>query len=232
MPLRKEFLSNRYLRITYRTELNDPYDYHPFRSDIEEHKERYNALTNGSYVPSDRHLIDNHLNGIGVISFTEAIDNITMWSHYADEHRGIAIGFNPKHSFFNDLQRVRYTRQRPSLRKEFPNIMGTELFFKSDEWAYEKEWRLALSFTKADVLVDKITKEESTQIPIPSIGNNLAMVEVPADAIQSITFGALVKEKEISIFLDALAKDGQLSHISLERISLHIDRYEVNRIPI
>lgn len=37
--------------------------------------------------------IDENKNKVGVISFTEAKDNLLMWAHYANEHKGAVIGF-------------------------------------------------------------------------------------------------------------------------------------------
>ncbi|EPJ44297.1 MAG: hypothetical protein OFPII_35920 [Osedax symbiont Rs1] len=37
----------------------------------------------------------------GILSMTERIDNLLMWSHYADSHTGFVIGFDPSHDFFD-----------------------------------------------------------------------------------------------------------------------------------
>jgi hypothetical protein len=245
-PFRPEFLSNRLLRITPREDLNDPYDFYPFQSDIESMEFAHKAFGNGAPIPETQEIIDNHLRNIGVISFTEAIDNILMWSHYADAHRGMAIGFNPKHLFFNDIQRMRYTTQRTNLREEFQNIKGTELFFKSDQWIYEKEWRLTKFFSEAshaygltqkniqDIksknyfqiafrfsmsreFSDKFNEDESV----------FAMLEVPADAIQSFIFGERVTKEQIEEFISALKKEEDLSHVVCKKIVLNPDKYEL-----
>lgn len=61
----------------------------------------------------------------GLLCLTEKPDNELMWSHYADSHKGFAIGFKSDHPFFsqrkserdqtNCLQKVIYTNQRPNL---------------------------------------------------------------------------------------------------------------------
>jgi len=43
---------------------------------------------------------------LAVLSLTELHDNILMWSHYADGHRGICLDFTVRTS--EDLHRVRY----------------------------------------------------------------------------------------------------------------------------
>ena len=38
---------------------------------------------------------------ISILSLTEDKNNLLMWSHYANEHRGFVIGFNSAHEFIN-----------------------------------------------------------------------------------------------------------------------------------
>jgi hypothetical protein len=248
MPFRPEFLSNRLLRITPREDLNDPYDFYPFQSDIESIEFAHKAFGNGAPSPETQEIIDNHLRNTGVISFTEAIDNILMWSHYADAHRGMAIGFNPKHpSFFNDIQRIRYTTQRTNLREEFSNIRRVELFFKSDQWMYEKEWRLAKDFSQSSHAFGLTQKniqnikninylqtafKDTMYRDFPDKFNEdenvFAMLEVPADAIQSFTFGARVTKEQIEDFIVLLKKEKDLSHVVCYKTVLNTDKYELD----
>lgn len=228
MPLRKEFLENRLLRLTPRINLNDPYDSHPFTSDIEERKHLYPP-----YIPEasvEGHVTETHLNGIGVISFTEAIDNILMWSHYADSHKGMAIGFDPNHPFFKNLYRVRYTTQRVNLRREYPKTVGVELFFKSDQWMYEKEWRIIESTFNADGIFNTDTNDfiQGGPTPIPTVPPHLAMMRVPHEAIRSIAFGARTPPFEIDTFTSKIRTDPSLSHINQFRCKLNPDKYELN----
>lgn len=234
MPRRLEFLSNRYLRITPRAELNDPYDFRPFESDLQKRRDFYDKHPLGPIKFSHQDIVvDYHLYDIGVVSFTEAIDNLLMWSHYANSHRGMAVGFDPKHEFFESLDRVRYTTQRPDLHNEFPNINAPELFFKSDQWSYEKEWRPAMKFSQADCMVhakDGPILEGVFANPRNAANPqypNLAMLQVPPDAIRSVTFGCRSSEVEIAEFLTALAAATDLSHVTCQQVTLHSDKYEL-----
>lgn len=40
------------------------------------------------------------LGRLGILSLSENWDNILMWSHYADSHRGLVIGLDTRHRFF------------------------------------------------------------------------------------------------------------------------------------
>lgn len=87
---------------------------------------------------------------LGVFCLTLHKDNILLWSHYANSHRGFNVGYNCEQFFYECLQHemggiyVNYD-------KEYPNIdPRTDLFLqsvqqtntKSDLWCYEKEYRL------------------------------------------------------------------------------------------
>lgn len=86
----------------------------------------------------------------GILCLSENNDNILMWSHYADSHKGICIGFTPASpesaEFWEEAYCVKYEDEVP-----FPNIytvanrfdlVEASLLTKSRLWAYEHEWRI------------------------------------------------------------------------------------------
>lgn len=80
-----------------------------------------------------------------ILSFSESERNALMWSHYADQHRGICIGF--KRSALEgiaDLRQVRYRSRVPVLSAETVDEAKSEAGFlsKSTHWKYESEWRI------------------------------------------------------------------------------------------
>jgi hypothetical protein len=89
--------------------------------------------------------------GVGILSLTEVPDEPLMWAHYAESHRGILLGFNEEHAFFNHrrsendefyfLRKVIYADLPPA-----PSALavdGNALFVtKGTKWSYEREWRM------------------------------------------------------------------------------------------
>jgi hypothetical protein len=80
-----------------------------------------------------------------VLSLCEEYQNILMWSHYADSHRGICIEFdlNAAFEYWRRVLPVQYLHH-------YPYVLGTEIsvselsaiyLSKSTQWTYEKEWR-------------------------------------------------------------------------------------------
>ncbi len=88
-----------------------------------------------------------------VLSFSENWDNILMWSHYADSHKGLCLGFTVSRLARNTVfKNVFYPpasdeNERPTLDlsdEEFETTRMAEkaIYVKSHDWKYEKEVRL------------------------------------------------------------------------------------------
>lgn len=82
---------------------------------------------------------------IGVSCFSETKDNLLMWSHYADEHKGVCIGFDTKIHFFEGAWKVAYQDEYPVITRPSDNpntLLKKAILTKSSCWAYEQEWRV------------------------------------------------------------------------------------------
>lgn len=111
------------------------------------------------------------LSRIGVVSLSETSRNLLMWAHYADEHRGICIGFDQNVLSQLDLGSVlleRYHTLSPvkinydNLRVDTRELLKDQDFLyenailkilttKSDEWIYEKEHRCIVPIEWSDL---------------------------------------------------------------------------------
>ncbi|MBN1796265.1 MAG: DUF2971 domain-containing protein [Sedimentisphaerales bacterium] len=85
---------------------------------------------------------------IGIVSLAGTLNNILMWSHYADGHKGISIEFkasNDEHlDFFGNAVPVDYSNQLPTIYfyTDDEIIQARKFIAKSDVWGYEKEFRI------------------------------------------------------------------------------------------
>lgn len=122
--------------------------------------------------PSDtedlaRRLLLQHAE-LRVACFSAKSDSILMWSHYAEQHRGVVLGFRPK-AFpahpFGPLKKVRYLKHLPEICSAHdhaasvvygidPNYSRDEaekvVLGKYEDWEYEQEWRFVLRTTPED----------------------------------------------------------------------------------
>lgn len=99
-----------------------------------------------------------------VFCSTTDSNNLLMWAHYADHHRGAVIEYTPnveKDSVFLVSKPVQYSKERPLPYKDAAamvtgleknpsetvrDIVERLIYTKSEEWAYEREYRLFVAF--------------------------------------------------------------------------------------
>ena len=75
----------------------------------------------------------------GMIYFSKRWHNPLLWSHYADKHRGMCLGFDVDD---RGLKEVNYVTERSDLKMS-PTLESVNelLFTKFRDWQYEEEWR-------------------------------------------------------------------------------------------
>ena len=145
MPLRLEFFDEPMLRATPTHQLNDPFEVdvqHHQMVSILTHKYEEGELASFDYQCDQRDVhydnrrslfyneknslaefelnkITKNVQQLGVVSFTEDYNNLLMWSHYADEHKGMVIEFSKETSW------LKYTK---SEKPEDYRCFGNRLF--------------------------------------------------------------------------------------------------------
>lgn len=104
------------------------------------------AITNGAVQAFDEQR-NKMLYERGVACFSEKKDDLLMWSHYADGHRGFCLEFDTAFDPFHKALQVQYSERIPSISPASVLLKGEGVLIpmittKSDCWAYEKEWRI------------------------------------------------------------------------------------------
>lgn len=168
-------------------------------------------------------------NKIGILCLSEENDNLTMWAHYTDNHKGFAIGINPQKNItdpktcFMKPRKVRYTCNRPHLTLfEFgidKNTRNTKwvnefLYTKSKDWAYENEWRQVNFLERAD----KIENEEE----------KIHLFKYNRNSIEEIILGCKMLPEKRKIILE-LVKDWD---IRIYQMKLNDNNYSLDKIRI
>jgi DUF2971 family protein len=74
----------------------------------------------------------------GVLCFSLSWDNPLLWSHYADRHHGVALGFDVDRQI---IREVSYAKERPRLNQVGKGTEQLLLYTKYIDWQYEKEAR-------------------------------------------------------------------------------------------
>lgn len=122
----------------------------------------YKILENDQLVEGYKNSVDKGLNKVldelkdkflssrGIASLSALKDNIIMWGHYADGHRGFCLEFDTSHDPFDSAKEVIYSDKIPELDASMilpetdsdSNHIVRPLTTKYSHWEYEKEYRL------------------------------------------------------------------------------------------
>lgn len=95
-------------------------------------------------------LIKNYLSKTQVCCMSAQKDSVLMWSHYGRKHTGMVFSFDTKDQCWKEngceFVKVEYKAERVAIpvsddihKNEIVNML---ISTKSNEWKYEKEWRL------------------------------------------------------------------------------------------
>jgi hypothetical protein len=123
-------IRKRRLKIARINDLNDPFEllawnlqYAEFRRDLLKWKNETNEL-------------------LGIVCFSRSWAEPLLWGHYADKHKGIALGFDvPDGDKYHELRYRKARLPRPTGRILDTDDVDDLLLTKFRAWRYEKEHR-------------------------------------------------------------------------------------------
>lgn len=139
-------IRNHHIKVATLDSANDPYEW------VSCVRKR-----NGEYYTTE--WVRNFFHGrykdmVGFISFSSKCDDPVMWSHYADKHKGVVLGFECETKevvkMHYDLKRVEIgERELDHPDKEHLwELLKMQTSRKFKEWLYEDEYRLYLSLAE------------------------------------------------------------------------------------
>lgn len=163
-------LRNRHFKIARVAELNDPFE----------------LVAVDSSDPTQRTILrgwkNTFQNKWGILCFCKTWRNPVIWSHYADKHKGMCLGFDVKDKF---LLPIRYTASRLDIDIVHlhdrgalnVNLMNKLLRTKFIDWKYEKEVRVSVRLQDRDTITGKY---------FYNFSNDLQLAEVIAGPLCSV----------------------------------------------
>lgn len=199
----EHILKNNTLKFTDPEEFNDPFDCNErfLEIVISPEAEKQQILEAGIKHNIPRNILRQQFRRIGdnsvykkalkqkkkdfkVSCFSEVSDDVLMWSHYADRHKGLCLGFDlnilcPEYvlypvNYIDDVQQI-------DGMANTPYVFYYWVTFKASRWKYEKEIRA-------------VSK------------NGLSIIPFPKDALREVTFGCNVTMSTINSTLKELKK--------------------------
>jgi hypothetical protein len=124
-------LQDHRLKVAELEDLNDPFEL------------RSMQFRNAEYEVDVRGFRQGTAKTCGFLCLSATWNNILMWSHYADRHRGMCLAFDVKNSdqTFTKVKYSKTIQATPTFNGLTPEKMLSLLSTKSDDWKYECEWR-------------------------------------------------------------------------------------------
>jgi len=128
-------LRHRRLKIARLDDLNDPFDLWA----VAQPDSRLRKALRESKAEMARRF--------GMLCFILSWQNPLLWSHYAERHQGIALGFDINAA---RIKNINYVEERPILRAVDEEFVHHLLYTKYIDWRYEQEARVFTSLEDAD----------------------------------------------------------------------------------
>jgi Protein of unknown function (DUF2971) len=147
-----------------------------------------------------------------VLCVSEHNDNVIMWSHYADEHKGIVMRLRCIEELDNNLliaRKMKYQKKYPAIADldDFIKLSTGEkninyyeklmdiAYIKHEVWAYEDEWRVV---TEIDTEENKNLYNDYQEYP---------------RVFDALYFGCRISESDKGEIIDMLS--GDLVHVEI-----------------
>jgi hypothetical protein len=122
-----EGIRNRRIKISRIMELNDPFEF--LGADISDREFRKALKKTKSDMSKTK----------GILCFSKTWKNPLLWSHYADKHKGVCLGFDVSNEI---IEKVDYLSERFPVPQVLDDaFMKKILFSKFEHWSYEQEYR-------------------------------------------------------------------------------------------
>jgi hypothetical protein len=126
------------IKISTFSDLNDPFELWPFRLDSADAQKRFAKIR------------EQFSERIGLVCFSRNWDNLLLWSHYGDKHKGICLGFDIPDDL---LITVRYVSERlcpPQCEEGIESAAAEYYCIKFKQWGYEDEVRFCANLDKSE----------------------------------------------------------------------------------
>jgi len=162
---------------------------------------------------------------IGILCLSEIENDVLLWAHYTDSHKGMVIEFDATHPFFSvalnplsdigRLVKIKYSPDRPRLNYPYDTEDGSIFLIKSEQWGYEKEWRFIQRLAKR-------TREKK----LPD-GTTVYLFALPPAAIKRIVMGCRMEDSVRQSLINEIKRNPFLSHVVVEKAVRDPDRFRL-----
>jgi len=162
-----------------------------------------------------------------VLCLSAVNDSIPMWSHYANHHKGIAIGLDASARclrFGSPLQKVQYRKRRVSLDRPATANPQARLkkviemiLTKSRDWEYEQEHRFSYA--------RRAVERKST-----SDGQTIHLIPIYPSVIKEVILGCCISPRLEHEVRQILAMS-RFAHVRIFQARRHAKQFRLDIVP-
>lgn len=166
---------------------------------------------------------------VGILSVSETAENVLMWSHYAEQHKGMVLEFDGRNAFFDQrrsddddhyvLRPVQYPAERPRYKDLREMDRNSVYLTKGHEWRYEREHRMTVPLSLHQPLDS-------------SVSEPIYLLKYPPEALCRVIIGARASDDLVARVIDLLRNDPALSRVSLNRAVLDAGSGAIVCVPV
>lgn len=171
-------------------------------------------------------------NAVGILSLSWIDNDLLMWSHYADSHRGIILEFDEEHPFLTDNSQkkfcssgnVEYVRDRPSIEITNPkylndgSILHHDVFYvKYELWKHEKEYRVIRGLKEANYTSNN--KDNN--------GFAVFLFNFPPEMIKSVIFGCKIDYEKKNDIINLLSEKPEYKNVIIKQAKADTRQYKL-----
>jgi hypothetical protein len=195
-------------------------------SELPKYYAGYKTLSRKEMAKRDMKTLDDVSPALGILCFSKPVDDIPMWSYYANHHRGAVFGIDvnkiggrlPGFSGFVKYRkhRVRYNPFSPLSQKQRLQT----IFTKSHEWRHEQEYRRV--FRLSDLISPPVGKGEEKKY----------FLDISSDSIREIIFGCrIAPDLEAKIREEMQRRKKTFEHVRLLKCVRHASKFALKIVP-
>lgn len=169
--------------------------------------------------------IEEILRDYRIFCISEIYDNLLMWAHYTNEHKGCVIKLtlpeNPRSCW--SLGKVLYSEEFPiheTTEQSVDSMLGLRcadpeetarklLYTKSSDWAYECEWR-------------RIIKHEGTD----NFGDGKHCIDIEKERILAVYLGLRIKKEDEEEIISIVNEN--FPHVEVYKAEKDKNRFKLN----
>jgi hypothetical protein len=175
------------------------------------------------------------LDKIGILCLAPKWNNMLLWAHYANMHRGLCVGFHSSADIFPLAQKVRYSEELPLIQRPADDpetVIMKALYTKAKCWEYEEEWRIlkhTFSEREQAQMIERClvagAPEDVVRARCAQRGPGIYSFD--KRAIESITLGLAMPSEQQDHIISSVKRIGLAA--SIFKIDLPTVKYDLTR---